>query len=137
MKFISYFFSAMLAIASLPVYAVDCENPPSGTDMASAQANYQCAEKARAIEDKRLNNDYKRLISLLKDNPEEEIMPKSQMVIAERTWIAFRDAECDFRTSLKGGAHQWLIVNHSQCLTELTEQRAKVLEKYLEQVQDQ
>ncbi|WP_157636712.1 lysozyme inhibitor LprI family protein, partial [Burkholderia ubonensis] len=52
-------------------------------------------------------------------------------------WVAFRDAECDFRTSVSGGAHQWLIVNRAQCLAELTEQRTKVLDDYLKRAQDE
>ena len=122
---------------SAAVFAVDCNNPPGGTDLTSAQANYQCAEKDRIAADAKLNRVYKRLTGFLKDNAEQETMPKTQIVAAQRAWLEFRDAECDFRTSLNGGAHQWLIVNHSQCLTELTVQRTKVLQGYLEQAQDQ
>ncbi|WP_198386997.1 lysozyme inhibitor LprI family protein [Burkholderia ubonensis] len=65
------------------------------------------------------------------------LIPRTQIVSAQRTWVAFRDAECDFRTSVSGGAHQWLIVNHAQCLAELTEQRTKVLDDYLKRAQDE
>jgi uncharacterized protein YecT (DUF1311 family) len=122
---------------STDAFAVDCNNPPGGTDLASAQTNYQCAEKDRVAADAKLNQVYKKLTGLLKDDPEQETTPKSQVVAAQRAWVAFRDAECDFRTSLNGGARQWLIVNHSQCLTELTTERTKVLQGYLDQAQDQ
>ena len=122
---------------STAVFAVDCNNPPGGTGLASAQANYLCAEKDRIAADAKLNQVYRTLIGVLKDNAEQETMPKTEIVAAQRAWLAFRDAECDFRTSLNGGAHQWLIVNHSQCLTELTVQRTAALQRYLEQAQDQ
>ncbi|WP_232453945.1 lysozyme inhibitor LprI family protein, partial [Burkholderia ubonensis] len=80
---------------------------------------------------------YKKLLGALKDDPDSGLIPRTQIVSAQRTWVAFRDAECDFRTSASGGAHQWLIVNHAQCLAELTEQRTKVLEDYLKRAQDE
>ncbi len=134
-RYIFCFLIAPLAF-STGVFAADCNNPPGGTDLASAQANYQCAEKSRIAADAKLNQIYKRLVGTLKDNAEQETMPRTQIVAAQRAWLAFRDAECDFRTILNGGAHQWLIVNHSECLTELTVRRTSVLQEYLQQAQD-
>lgn len=133
-----YIFSLCIAqmTFSTAVYAVDCNTPPGGTDLVSAQANYRCAENDRIAADANLNRVYKRLIGMLKDSPEPETMPKTQLVAAQRAWLAFRDAECDFRTSLNGGARQWLLVNQSQCMTELTVQRTKMLQGYLDQAQD-
>ncbi|WP_415869229.1 lysozyme inhibitor LprI family protein [Burkholderia ubonensis] len=68
---------------------------------------------------------------------ESGLIPRTQIESAQRTRVAFRDVECDFRTSVSGGAHQWLIVNHAQCLAELTEQRTKVLDDYLKRAQDE
>ncbi|EML1599159.1 DUF1311 domain-containing protein [Burkholderia cenocepacia] len=122
---------------SANVFALDCNNPPGGIDPDSAQINYQCAEKDRRAADLKLNSTYKKLLSVLKDDPDSGVIPKTQIVSAQRAWVTFRDAECDLKTSLNGGARQWLIVNHSQCLTELTEQRTKALQDYLKQAQDQ
>ncbi|QRR08952.1 DUF1311 domain-containing protein [Burkholderia sp. MS455] len=124
-------------VVSVNAFALDCNNPPGGIDPESAQVNYQCAEKSRRAADSTLNQTYKKLLSTLKDDPDSGIIPKTQIVSAQRAWVAFRDAECDFRTSVNGGARQWLTVNHAQCLTELTAERTKVLQDYLKQVLDQ
>ncbi|NYH19377.1 lysozyme inhibitor LprI family protein [Paraburkholderia bryophila] len=126
-----------LSCVSLNAFALDCNNPPGGTDLASAQGNFQCAEKARVAADKLLNDTYKKLLGSLNDNSEKENSSRTQIVSAQRAWIAFRNAECEFRTSLNGGAHQWLVVNRSQCIAELTADRTKVLQSYLEQAQAQ
>lgn len=125
------------SVVSFNAFAIDCNNPPEGTDLESAQANFQCAEKARVASDKRLNDTYKKLLGHLKDDAEKENFSRTQIVVSQRAWVAFRNAECDFRTSLNGGAHQWLAVNLSQCLTDLTDQRVKALQAYLEQAQSE
>lgn len=136
MKFNRYLVLA-LSCVSLNAFALDCNNPPGGTDLASAQGNFQCAEKARVAADKVLNDTYKKLLGSLKDDSEKENFSRTQIVSAQRAWVAFRDAECEFRTSLSGGAHQWLVVNRSQCIAELTADRTKALQSYLEQAQSQ
>jgi len=136
-KFVLRFGMALWSTFSVSAFAVDCNNPPGGIDAESAQINYRCAEKDRQSADLKLNQTYRKLVSVLKDDPDSGLIPKTQIVSAQRAWVAFRDAECDLRTSVNGGARQWLIVNHSQCLTELTEQRTKTLQDYLKQVQGQ
>ncbi|WP_080002616.1 lysozyme inhibitor LprI family protein [Burkholderia ubonensis] len=119
------------------IFAADCNHPPGDAGYEGAKINYQCAERDRRAADSKLNQAYKKLLGALKDDPDSGLIPRTQIVSAQRTWVAFRDAECDFRTSVSGGAHQWLIVNHAQCLAELTEQRTKVLEDYLKRAQDE
>ncbi|WP_080404843.1 lysozyme inhibitor LprI family protein [Burkholderia ubonensis] len=94
-------------------------------------------ERDRRAADSKLNQAYKKLLGALKDDPDSGLIPRTQIESAQRTRVAFRDAECDFRTSVSGGAHQWLVVNHVQCLAELTEQRTKVLDDYLKRAQDE
>jgi uncharacterized protein YecT (DUF1311 family) len=122
---------------SLDAYAVDCNNPPGGIGPEAAQVNLQCAEQEHSAADRSLNETYKNLILSLKNNPDQRSFPKTQIVAAQRAWVAFRDAECDFRASLSGGAPQWLPVNRTQCLTELTTARVKVLQGYADEAQSQ
>lgn len=122
---------------SLNAFALDCSNPPGGIGPDAAQANFQCAEKDRTAADKSLNDTYKKLLANLKDDPEQQRFSRTQVVAAQRAWVAFRDAECEFQASLSGSAPQWLPVNRSQCLTQLTTARTKVLQGYLEQAQSQ
>jgi uncharacterized protein YecT (DUF1311 family) len=128
-----FIFIAALFIWSSNAFAVDCNNPPGGIGLDSAQENLHCAETAQAENDNELNNKYKKLLRILKNYPEKENFSRTQIVVAQRAWVAFQNAECDFETSLNGGAHQWLIVNQTQCLSQLTAERVKVLEKYLQQ----
>ncbi|AXF19459.1 urease-associated protein [Burkholderia pyrrocinia] len=137
MRYFLFVGAVISLVVSAKAFAIDCGNPPGGVDLESAQANYQCAEKSRRAADSILNQTYKKLLNTLKDDPDSGLIPKTQIISAQRAWVAFRDAECDFRTSVNGGARQWLTVNHAQCLTELTEQRTKVLQDYLKQVMDQ
>jgi len=136
MKLSKYLGLVLLAL-SIDAFAVDCNNPPGGTDLASAQANFRCTEQTRLANDKKLNEVYKKLLGSLKDDPEKENFSRTQIVPAQRAWVAFRDAECDFRTSVNGGAHQWLVVNRSQCIADLTAERVKALETYLQQAQSE
>jgi uncharacterized protein YecT (DUF1311 family) len=115
--------------------AEDC-NPSGGVGLDSADASLQCVGKDQAVNDIKLNGVYKKLLKNLKDNPGQENFSRTQIVEAQRAWVSFRDKECDFRTSLNGGAHQWLIVNRTECLSELTEERTKVLAEYLKQATD-
>jgi uncharacterized protein YecT (DUF1311 family) len=115
------------------VFAVDCSNPPGGIGLDSAEANLKCAEIDWKNSDAKLNEIYKKLSAKVKDVPDEENFSKTQLVAAQRAWVAFRDAECELQASLDGGAHQWIIVNQTNCLADLTEERTLILSKYLDQ----
>ncbi len=120
---------------SLNAFSFDCNNLPGGIGPDAAQASLQCAEQERVVADRALNDRYGALLSQLKNHPQAQSTLQSRFVSAQRAWIAFRDAECDFRTNLSGGAPQWREVNRTQCLTELTTARVKVLEGDLEDAQ--
>ncbi|MBU9216275.1 lysozyme inhibitor LprI family protein [Burkholderia gladioli] len=123
-----------LLLAWSGAYAVDCDNPPGGLGLASAQANYVCAEKMRQSSDAKLNQVYKKLLGAVKNDPDAGVDVKTELVSAQKAWIAFRDAECELSANISGAAQQWTIVNHSQCLAELTDERTKTIQNYLDQV---
>jgi uncharacterized protein YecT (DUF1311 family) len=122
---------------SLSAFALDCNSQPGGIGPEAAQSTLQCAEQERAAADHTLNETYKKLLANLKNDPEQQRLAITQIVAAQRAWGAFRDAECEFRASLSGSAPQWVPVNHTQCLTELTTARIHVLEGYLDDGQTQ
>ena len=79
-----------------------------------AHANYQAAEVA-------LNNAYLQLMSSL------DTERQAQLTLAQHAWLAFRDAEAEFRAAVfEGGSIQPLI--YSQALVELTEHRINQLD---------
>jgi uncharacterized protein YecT (DUF1311 family) len=128
---------AVICCTSINAFAVDCNNPPGGIGLDAAQANLECAEQDRAAADRSLNDVYKKLLTNLKNDPEQQRNSKFQIIAAQRAWVTFRDAECDFRANLSGSAPQWLPVNRAHCLTELTVARMKVLQGYNEDTQSQ
>ncbi|WP_158244256.1 lysozyme inhibitor LprI family protein [Trinickia dabaoshanensis] len=136
MRFLKVMISLSVMSFSTAVLAVDCDSPPGGVGLDSAQANLQCVERVQKENDKKLNASYKKLLGILRDNSDEENFSHSQLVSTERAWIAFRDAECELKASLAGGAHQWRVVNQAQCISDMTAERTSQLNKYYEDASD-
>ena len=100
--------------------AVNCDN---AADQATMN---QCASLQQATADKELNTLYQQITSRLKGNPDG----KKLLVGAQRSWVAFRDAECQFSASgVEGGSVYPLI--YSNCVTELTKARVQTFKTYL------
>ncbi|MBS0276429.1 MAG: DUF1311 domain-containing protein [Proteobacteria bacterium] len=112
------FILAFAAAAFVPsfVQAGECNNVQTQAEM-NICAGHEL-EQANAT----INNLYKE--TMAKYDAEGQAMLRK----SERAWIAFRNAECDFRTSGSKGGSIWPLV-HAQCLTELTRARIKQLEK--------
>lgn len=112
----------LLLLAGGQASAQDCDrNDESQSGMnICADADYRAA-------DAKLNRAYGEVLKFLGDGAEgKDLLKKSQ-----RAWIAFRDAECTFRTadSAGGSIHPML---YSGCLQELTESRTTQLKAYLD-----
>ncbi|MDO7900279.1 lysozyme inhibitor LprI family protein [Pseudomonas citrulli] len=100
--------------------AQDCTNA-----MTQGEMN-QCSAQESKAADKTLNDLYQQITARLKDNPDA----KQRLVKAQRAWIAFRDAECDFSASgVEGGSVYPLIYN--DCLTAQTKARVEAFKTYL------
>jgi uncharacterized protein YecT (DUF1311 family) len=101
-------------------HAADCEN---ATDQATMN---QCAAQQNKAADKELNALYQQITQRLKSNPDS----KKLLLGAQRSWIAFRDAECKFASAgVEGGSVYPLI--YSNCVTELTKARVETFKNYL------
>ena len=111
------FLSACLAVlATAPVaQAQECDRGDDSQDMMNV-----CASEDYQAADAKLNQTYKKLVVRSDDNG------RKLLQVAQRAWIAFRDAECAYTTagSEDGSIHPMEV---SQCLTELTEQRIQQL----------
>jgi len=100
--------------------ASDCANASDQAGMtACAAAQYKQADAA-------LNAAYKQASARLKDDKDQH----QRLVAAQRAWIAFRDAECAFKTGLAegGSAYPMLL---AQCQAALTEQRTAALQAHM------
>lgn len=114
----------LLALAPLILASVaqadDCTNAITQGEM------NQCAAQEKKAADDELNRLYKQITARLKDNPEA----KQLLVKAQRAWIGFRDAECNFSASgVEGGSVYPLI--YGNCVTALTKARVETFKTYL------
>ena len=101
-------------------HAADCDN---ATDQATMN---QCAAQQHKAADKELNALYQQITQRLKSNPDS----KKLLLGAQRSWMAFRDAECKFASAgVEGGSVYPLI--YSNCVTELTKARVETFKNYL------
>ncbi|MCX5581020.1 lysozyme inhibitor LprI family protein [Kaistia terrae] len=100
--------------------AVDCDNAPDQATMSL------CADKALKATDKRLNTVYQAITRRLADDPDSTKL----LVTTQRAWIAFRDAECTFRSSGTSGGSAYPMV-YSTCLDGLTRSRLDELKAFL------
>ncbi len=86
----------------------------------------QCAGASLGKSDKELNELYTQIEARLKDDANT----KKLLVQAQRDWTKFRDAECNFQTSLAaGGSMMPMLI--AQCMDDLTQLRVKNFEGYL------
>lgn len=109
-----------LLLLSTVTHAADCDN---ATDHATMN---QCAAQQNKAADKELNALYQQITNRLKSTPDS----KKLLVSAQRSWVAFRDAECTFSSAgVEGGSAYPLI--YSNCVTELTKARVQTFRNYL------
>lgn len=100
--------------------ADDCANAITQGEM------NQCAAQESKAADHELNSLYKQITARLKDNPDA----KNMLVKAQRAWIGFRDAECEFSASgVEGGSVYPLI--YGDCITAQTKARVEAFKTYL------
>ena len=85
-----------------------------------------CAAEEYRKEDAKLNKTYREIVERLADDAES----RKLLQVSQRSWIAFRDAECAFANNPnKDGSIYPLLMG--QCLTALTRARTEQLGVYL------
>jgi uncharacterized protein YecT (DUF1311 family) len=85
-----------------------------------------CAGKAYAKSDAELNTLYKQIQARLKDDADT----KKLLVSAQKAWIGYRDAECNFSSSTVTGGSVYPFIS-STCLDGMTKTRIEDLKGYL------
>ncbi|RKU05319.1 hypothetical protein C7H84_04135 [Burkholderia sp. Nafp2/4-1b] len=98
-------------------------NCADATDQATMTA---CADRAYKKSDAELNRTYQAVTARLHDA--KPLADK--LVNAQRAWLAYRDAECNFSSAnAEGGSAYPMVV--STCLDDLTKTRNETLKGYL------
>jgi uncharacterized protein YecT (DUF1311 family) len=105
---------SMLALA----LAFDAQEPRC--DAQTFAAMYQCAVDRY----RRAHADHQR--AFRERSGRLEPYPREKLRAAEQLWERFREAECDFRSSLSAGRREYQVVR-LRCLAELTEARTATL----------
>jgi uncharacterized protein YecT (DUF1311 family) len=99
---------------------LDCANATTQMDMTV------CASDAAKAADRDLNKTYTSLIARIDGQGAVALLRD-----AEKAWIAYRDKECAFETSMTvGGSVHPMVV--AQCLETLTRARQKELQTQLD-----
>ncbi|WP_448786204.1 lysozyme inhibitor LprI family protein [Brucella intermedia] len=111
------------AILAFPSFASAKDKCASAQDQATMNA---CADASSKQSDKKLNNLYRQIEDRLNDDADT----KKFFVQAQREWIKFRDAECNFQTAGSGGGSMMPMLV-AQCVDSLTKSRVKDFEGYL------
>lgn len=122
MRFPALIFATFVELTGLApaAWAEDCVN---ANDQATMN---ECADKALKASDTELNALYKQIEARLKDDQDKTKL----LISAQKAWIAFRDAECNFSaTGVAGGSVYPMIV--LQCRDGLTQNRVKDFKNYL------
>jgi uncharacterized protein YecT (DUF1311 family) len=125
---------ALLALLSLlGFHAVAQKAPVKKAGLKSPCADPQdqstmnrCAHEAYQKADAELNNAYRQLM------PKLEIAHQEKLKLAQRAWLAFRDAHCECESfAFEGGSMQPLL--RSSCFEQVTRDRTKQLQAMLKE----
>jgi uncharacterized protein YecT (DUF1311 family) len=105
-------------------------NAAQAEDCANAQDQAtmnECAGKSFAEADKKLNHAYRQIEGRLED----DAASKKLLVDAQRAWVAFRDAECNFQGGPRESAGSMYPMVVAGCQESLTNDRLKDFQGYL------
>lgn len=110
-------------LAVCPVSAAFADDCANAQDQATMN---ECAGKALKKSDAELNAVYKEIEQRLKDDSDTTKL----LVTAQRSWVAFRDAECTFSNSRSADGSVYPMI-YAMCIDGLTQLRTKQLKVYL------
>lgn len=98
----------------------NCKSPQTTLDM------NMCSSQEFEGADKKLNQVYKQLQAKISSRQ------KQRLTAAQRTWIKFRDENCDYaKGQFEGGS--LAASTYGYCRARVTQERIKDLEDYLKQ----
>jgi len=115
----------VLAIAAALGVALSASAAGCGDNATQADLDV-CAGDALKTSDAALNSTYRQLMDRLK----ADAAKRTRLIDAQKAWLAFRNAECNFVASdVVGGSIYPMII--SQCADGLTRSRTRQLAAYL------
>ncbi len=118
--------SLMLAGAIVLIASTSALAEQNCGDLTDQTEMNVCSGKSYEKADGELNKLYKQIEARLKDDADTTKL----LVTAQRAWVAYRDAECGFSSSMVAQGTVYPFI-HSSCLEGLTQNRIKDLKGYL------
>ena len=95
----------------------NCKSPQTTLDM------NMCSSQEFQAADRKLNQVYQQL------QPKLNSKQKQKLIVAQRSWLKFRDETCDYEM----GQGTLAASTYGYCRARVTKERVKDLERYLEQ----
>lgn len=125
MRAFAFIILVFFSLGALAPVASGAPTPDCADASDQATLN-ECASQDYAKSDAELNRVYKEIRRRLSDQP--DVVKK--LVVAQKAWIVFRDAECEFSGAgvQDGSAYPMLV---SICRNRLSQSRVKDLKAYL------
>jgi uncharacterized protein YecT (DUF1311 family) len=131
-KYTKYIITGLLACLSNLCYAEDSNN--SGENTGLSKQFLSCMDKSGGVtsnmvtcivaenkkQNHRLNKAYKKALATL------TIDNKTHLTNVQKTWLKYRDENCNFYANLTGGTMD--IVNSNECIMSTNANRAMELE---------
>src|SRR5689334_18912505 len=111
----------LLAAVALPARAQDKADIPDPECDGGTADLVKCLSDTTAKWDKRLNEAYREAVN----DKEAPAGQRAQLRKAQRLWVQFRDANCEYYALGDGSISR---VNAASCLLDMTKARAKELE---------
>jgi len=92
---------------------------------------YACAEHQLERTERRLTIAYRETLATLPDTDDrDKRKTKAQLVAAQKAWLAYRDANCDFQGGMEGGSNAWVSTFSTDCKIAETKKRIVYLKHY-------
>ena len=123
---IKHYLTGLALACSLPSAMADDNTAAYGQCMdkaSSTVAMSECIKAETQVQDQRLNRVYKQLIGKLDAGQQKSLRD------VQRTWLAYRDGNCQFHGQASGGT--MAVLEGGTCLMDMTRDRAAELERVL------
>ena len=123
---IKRYLTGLVLASSLPSAMADDYTAAYGQCMdkaSSTVAMSECIKAETQVQDQRLNRVYKQLMGKLDAGQQKSLRD------VQRTWLAYRDGNCQFHVQASGGT--MAVLEGGTCLMNMTRDRAAELERVL------
>lgn len=120
----------LLLLISTTVLAAEVDEDPCNAQGGGVTAGYLCIAQQAKAADEQLNSEYKKAIERIEEEERalRQTWPNTELVslfrAAQRAWLNFRDAECQF-AGISSTPSPWQGVQVEECKLRMTIERTE------------